>query len=57
MITEWDQLTKSVPTGTIGNEGKIIRTNIVPCIIYCAIVVIVLGGAMLMGINPVPLNG
>ena len=44
-------------TGTIGNEGKIIRTNIVPCIIYCAIVVIVLGGAMLMGINPVPLNG
>ena len=44
-------------TGTNGNEGKIIRTNIVPCIIYCAIVVIVLGGAMLMGINPVPLNG
>ena len=44
-------------TGTIGNEGKIIRTNIVPCIIYCAIVVFVLGGAMLMGINPVPLNG
>ena len=44
-------------SGTIGNEGKIIRTNIVPCIIYCAIVVIVLGGAMLMGINPVPLNG
>ena len=44
-------------TGTIGNEGNIIRTNIVPCIIYCAIVVIVLGGAMLMGINPVPLNG
>lgn len=44
-------------TGTIGNEGKIIRTNIVPCIIYCAIVVIVLGGSMLMGINPVPLNG
>lgn len=43
-------------TGTIGNEGKIIKTNMVPCIIYCVIVVIVLGGAMLLGVDPAPLN-
>ena len=43
-------------TGTIGNEGKIIKTNMLPCVIYCAIVVIVLGGAMLLGIDPAPLN-
>lgn len=35
-------------TGTIGNEGKIIKTNIVPCIIYCIITIIVLGGAILI---------
>lgn len=35
-------------TGTIGNEGKIIKTNIVPCIIYCIIAIIVLGGAILI---------
>ena len=39
-------------TGTAGNEGKIIRTNLIPCIIYCAIAAIVLGGAILLGINP-----
>ncbi len=35
-------------TGTLGNEGKIIKTNIVPCIIYCIIAIIVLGGAILI---------
>jgi len=43
-------------TGTIGNEGRIIRTNAVPCVIYCLIVVAVLGGATMMGIDPVPLT-
>lgn len=43
-------------TGTIGNEGKIIRINIFPCIIFCAIVVIVLGGAIVLGVNPYPLG-
>lgn len=28
-------------TGTIGNEGRIIRKNFVPCIAYCIVVVIV----------------
>lgn len=39
-------------TGTAGNEGKIIRTNLIPCVIYCAIVAIVLGGAILLGVTP-----
>ena len=30
-------------TGTLGNEGKIIKINIVPCLIYCLIAIIVLG--------------
>ena len=40
-------------TGTIGNEGKIIKTNALPCIVYCIIVVAVLGGIMLTGAVPV----
>ena len=42
-------------TGTIGNEGKIIRTDFLPCIVYCVIVIIVslivisLGGATVLG--------
>lgn len=43
-------------TGTIGNEGRIIRINIVPCIIFCVIVVVVLGGAIMAGVNPYPLG-
>ena len=30
-------------TGVTGNEGRIIRINLVPCLVYCAIVVVVLG--------------
>ncbi len=29
-------------TGTVGNEGKIIKTNALPCFIYCVIVVVVM---------------
>lgn len=43
-------------TGTNGNEGKIIRTNIWPCLIYCAVVVIVVGGLIISGFNPYPLG-
>jgi len=43
-------------TGTIGNEGKIIRTNIWPCLIYCAVVVVVVGIVILTGYNPYPLS-
>ena len=37
-------------TGTSGNEGKIIKANFVPCIIYCAVAILVLGvGCILIG--------
>ena len=42
-------------TGTMGNEGKIIKTNIVPCLIYCAISILVLGGMVLAGMDPLGL--
>ncbi len=42
-------------TGTMGNEGKIIRTNLVPCLIYCIIAIIVLGGLILAGVDPLDL--
>ncbi len=41
-------------TGTNGNEGKLIRTNIVPCMIYCAVVAAVVGIFLAAGINPMP---
>ena len=41
-------------TGTNGNEGKLIRTNIIPCIIYCAVVVTVVGIFLAMGVSPMP---
>ncbi len=42
-------------TGTMGNEGKIIRTNILPCLIYCLIAIAVLGGMILAGADPLGL--
>ncbi len=42
-------------TGTIGNEGKIIKTNALPCLIYCIISVAVLGGMILLGVDPLGL--
>jgi lactate permease len=39
-------------TGTLGNEGKIIKTNALPCLIYCLIAIIVLGGCIMAGVNP-----
>ena len=41
-------------TGTMGNEGKLMRTNIIPCVIYCAIVAIVVGILIMAGVNPMP---
>lgn len=38
-------------TGTLGNEGKIIRTNIVPCLVYTAIGLIVAGTLLMMGVG------
>ena len=39
-------------TGTNGNEGKIIRTNIIPCACFCIIVMAVMAIAIAMGANP-----
>ncbi len=42
-------------TGTMGNEGRIIKTNIIPCLIYCVIAILVLGGLILSGADPLGL--
>lgn len=42
-------------TGTSGNEGLIIKTNVLPMVVYCVIVIAVVAIAMALGINPVPL--
>lgn len=41
-------------TGTSGNEGKLIKTNIIPCLIYCAVVATIVGIFLAVGINPMP---
>lgn len=44
-------------TGTMGKEGRIIKTNIIPCIIYCLVTVIILGAAILvLGQDPLGLS-
>ena len=43
-------------TGSIGNEGKIIRTNALPCLIFCIISILVLGGMILAGVDPLGLK-
>ena len=42
-------------TGTMGNEGKIIKTNVLPCLIYYIIASLVLGGMILAGVDPLGL--
>ncbi len=42
-------------TGTFGQEGRIIKTNVWPCLIYCALVLLVTGGAIVAGVSPYPL--
>lgn len=42
--------------GTIGSEGRLIRSNIVPCLIYALCTIIIIGGLILMGFNPNPLG-
>lgn len=41
-------------TGTSGNEGKLIRTNIIPALIYSAVVSLVVGLLILFGVHPMP---
>lgn len=42
-------------TGTNGNEGRIIRMNAIPCLIYCIVAILVLGGLILSGADPLGL--
>ena len=41
-------------TGTNGNEGKLIRTNILPCLLYAAVVAAVVGLLLAAGVDPMP---
>ena len=41
-------------TGTNGNEGKIIRTNALPCLMFCIVVAVIAAIAIGSGVNPVP---
>ncbi|MDO5331194.1 MAG: L-lactate permease [Bacillota bacterium] len=43
-------------TGTSGNEGKIIKANFLPCIIYCAVAILVLGVGCILIAGADPLN-
>ncbi len=41
--------------GTVGAEGRLMKSNVVPCLFYWVLTVLILGGAILMGVNPVPI--
>ncbi len=41
-------------TGTNGNEGKLIKTNIIPCLCYSLIVALIVGALLYSGVNPMP---
>ena len=41
-------------TGTNGNEGRLIRTNIIPCLIYALTVAVLVGIFLKAGVNPMP---
>ena len=43
MICVNNVVTVCATTGVSGNEGRIIRVNLVPCLLYCVIVICVLG--------------
>ena len=39
--------------GTIGSEGRLMRSNVIPCLIYATLTVLILGGLIVAGYNPV----
>ena len=41
--------------GTIGVEGRLMRSNVIPMIIYAALTVLILGGLIISGFDPFPL--
>ncbi|NLW20087.1 MAG: L-lactate permease [Clostridiales bacterium] len=46
----------SATVAITGKEGKLIRTNMRPMILYSIGVIIVIGALILMGVNPVPID-
>jgi lactate permease len=42
--------------GTIGSEGRLMRSNVIPCLIYAVLTVLILGGLILSGFNPFPIG-
>ena len=55
MICVNNVVAATATTGTYGQEGRIIKTNIWPCLIYCACVLLVTGVAVFSGVSPFPL--
>ena len=39
--------------GTVGREGSLMRSNVIPCLIYATLTVLILGGLILAGFNPI----
>ena len=39
--------------GTIGAEGRLMRSDAIPCLIYAALTILILGGLILAGFNPI----
>lgn len=52
MICVHNVVSVCATTGTGGNEGKIIKINIVPCIICCLLAIVALGVFVLLGTDP-----
>ncbi len=52
MVCVNNVVSATATTGTIGNEGRIIRTNFLPCILYCALVIVVVFIAIQAGLDP-----
>ncbi|MDO5441189.1 MAG: L-lactate permease [Bacillota bacterium] len=42
MVCVNNVVSATATTGTVGNEGKIIKTNALPCFLYCVLVVVVM---------------
>ena len=42
--------------GTVGTEGRLMRSNVVPMVIYALLTVLILGGLIVVGYDPFPIN-
>ena len=42
MVCVNNVVSATATTGTVGNEGKIIKTNALPCFLYCVLVIVVM---------------